>query len=278
MRRSIDDAIQMQAGSQAARQPGRQAGRQAGNRIGRRSAPLLLASLFLSLSLSLSLSSSLPLSPSLTFSNLPLAFLSRLSARSTSPPLRGALIRACARARAKVCQKPLCSDRKNGGIVCSLVNRALMAKVCEMIVNRDYIRRKQRRPSSARLIPRAVTSPPRARAAHTGRVGGGGPGGGGSVTRARSRSCVRVCGRDAFTHVCGKKRPGGRTDGRAAREDVDIFLRATRECRERHAFDWPRGEGEGEGGSAAGATAGCEQGVARGRERRGRWYAGTQRG
>jgi len=87
-----------------------------------------------------------------------------------------------------------------------------MAKVCEMIVNRDYIRRKQRRPSSARLIPRAVTSPPRARAAHTGWVGAGG---GGSVTRARSRSCVRVCGRDAFTHVCGKKRPGGRTDGRA---------------------------------------------------------------
>lgn len=39
-------------------------------------------------------------------------------------------------------------------------------------------------------------------------------------------------------------------------EDVDIFLRATRECRERHAFDWPgvvgsdgaKGQRESKGG------------------------------
>lgn len=73
-----------------------------------------------------------------------------------------------------------------------------------------------------------------------------------AVARARDR--VRVCGRDAFTHVCGKKRPGGRA---RVREDVDIFLRATRECRERHAFDWP-----GVGGG------GCGRGD--GRENRGR--------
>lgn len=60
--------------------------------------------------------------------------------------------------------------------------------------------------------------------------------------------CARVCGRDAFTHVCGKKRPGARERGGRGREDVDIFLRATRECRERHAFDWPRGMAGGGGG------------------------------
>lgn len=75
-------------------------------------------------------------------------------------------------------------------------------------------------------------------------------------------ACVHtcVCGRDAFTHVCGKKSglAGGRTDeGTRAggREDVDIFLRATRECRERHAFDWP---------GVVGAVAGVQGGRMRG--------------
>lgn len=48
--------------------------------------------------------------------------------------------RAYARARAKVCQKPFCSDRKNGTHCLLTCESALMAKVCEIIVNRDYIR------------------------------------------------------------------------------------------------------------------------------------------
>lgn len=47
---------------------------------------------------------------------------------------------AYARARAKVCQKPFCSDRKNGTHCLLTCESALMAKVCEIIVNRDYIR------------------------------------------------------------------------------------------------------------------------------------------
>ncbi|KAL0120889.1 hypothetical protein PUN28_008519 [Cardiocondyla obscurior] len=51
--------------------------------------------------------------------------------------------------------------------------------------------------------------------------------------------------------VWKKKRPGARgLVAGAGREDVDIFLRATRECRERHAFDWP-GVGRGGGGGRA---------------------------
>lgn len=81
--------------------------------------------------------------------------------------------------------------------------------------------------------------------------------------RARIHTCV--CERDAFTHVCGKK--AARRAGGRGREDVDIFLRATRECRERHAFDWPGGRGEGEAGGEGGERerAGKAVGVAVGR-------------
>lgn len=39
-----------------------------------------------------------------------------------------------------MCQKPFCSDRKNGTHCLLTCESALMAKVCEIIVNRDYIR------------------------------------------------------------------------------------------------------------------------------------------
>lgn len=71
-----------------------------------------------------------------------------------------------------------------------------------------------------------------------------------------SRTCVE------------KKRPGARA-GERGREDVDIFLRATRECRERHAFDWRgvvgvaagdhgtrRMRGEGDSGARGGGGGG----------------------
>lgn len=104
-----------------------------------------------------------------------------------------------------------------------------MAKVCEMIVNRDYIRENNAghppRTSHRAYVSSAGVYAPRARTW--------------IYVCMRMHAYVCVCGRDAFTHVCGKKRPGARAGGRG-REDVDIFLRATRECRERHAFDWPR--------------------------------------
>lgn len=112
---------------------------------------------------------------------------------------------------------------------------ALMAKVCEMIVNRDYIRENNAghppRASHRTYVSsaRAGIYAPRARTWVYVCVC--------VCARARVCACVCVCGRDAFTHVCGKK-AAGRAGGRG-REDVDIFLRATRECRERHAFDWP---------------------------------------
>lgn len=66
-----------------------------------------------------------------------------------------------------------------------------------------------------------------------------------------SRTCVE------------KKRSGARADGRE-RAGGDIFLRATRECRERHAFDWPRvvGSTAGEQGArmrGEGGSAGAEE-------------------
>lgn len=111
---------------------------------------------------------------------------------------------------------------------------ALMAKVCEMIVNRDYIRE-----NNAGHPPRAShrTYVSSARA-------------GIYAPRARTwvyvcmrvctrvRVCVRVCMRARCFHARVWKKAAGRAGGRG-REDVDIFLRATRECRERHAFDWP---------------------------------------
>lgn len=84
------------------------------------------------------------------------------------------------------------------------------------------------------------------------------------------RACVHVYAGAMLSRTCvEKKRPGGWTPARGragGREDVDIFLRATRECRERHAFDWPgvvgavageqggrmRGEGEQPGESRGG--------------------------
>lgn len=125
-----------------------------------------------------------------------------------------------------------------------------MAKVCEMIVNRDYIR-ENNAGHPPRLIPRAFAyvSSVRARTGCTCRLCVGLRY---TCVYVCVRACVRTCacGRDAFTHVCGKKSglAGGRAGGRwtgdertraGGREDVDIFLRATRECRERHAFDWP---------------------------------------
>lgn len=81
---------------------------------------------------------------------------------------------------------------------------ALMAKVCEMIVNRDYIRE-----NNVDHPPRAYVSSARSRE---------------YMRHARvlvcMRACMRVCmyvcmyayvcvcGRDAFTHVCGKKAAG----------------------------------------------------------------------
>lgn len=77
-----------------------------------------------------------------------------------------------------------------------------MAKVCEMIVNRDYIRE-----NNVDHPPRAYVSSARSRE---------------YMRHARAYLCVCarvcvcasvyayvcVCGRDAFTHVCGKKAAG----------------------------------------------------------------------
>lgn len=89
---------------------------------------------------------------------------------------------------------------------------ALMAKVCEMIVNRDYIRENNAghppRASHRTYVSsaRAGIYAPRARTWVYTRV---------CMRVQHAYVCARVCvcGRDAFTHVCGKKRPGGR--GRA---------------------------------------------------------------
>lgn len=130
-----------------------------------------------------------------------------------------------------------------------------MAKVCEMIVNRDYIRENN------------AGHPPRA--SHRTYV---------SSARAEIYIYIYICHARVLGYTCvcvyagamlsrtcvEKKRPGARADG-CGREDVDIFLRATRECRERHAFDWPgvvgaaagdhgtrmRGEGDSGGGWGA---------------------------
>lgn len=86
-----------------------------------------------------------------------------------------------------------------------------MAKVCEMIVNRDYIR-ENNAGHPPRLIPRARTSPPQAD---------------GGVCAARAcvsvcvcvracirawmRACVRVYAGAMLSRTCvEKKRPGGR--------------------------------------------------------------------
>lgn len=76
----------------------------------------------------------------------------------------------------------------------------------------------------------------------------------GGVCVIRKGVCAYVCMRARCFHarVWKKKRSGARARGRG---DVDIFLRATRECRERHAFDWPRVVG-----SAAGEQGGGEGG------------------
>lgn len=66
-----------------------------------------------------------------------------------------------------------------------------------------------------------------------------------------------MCMRARCFHARVWKKSGPARGGGRGREDVDIFLRATRECRERHAFDWPRGE-EGErvrAGKAVGVAA-----------------------
>lgn len=115
---------------------------------------------------------------------------------------------------------------------------ALMAKVCEMIVNRDYIRENNaghppRAPHTARTVSaaRAAVYAPHSRTYARG------------YTHARVHVCVCVwmyAGAMLSRTCVEKKRPGARAGGRG-REDVDIFLRATRECRERHAFDWPGG-------------------------------------
>lgn len=124
---------------------------------------------------------------------------------------------------------------------------ALMAKVCEMIVNRDYIRE-----NNAGHPPRASHRTYRLLRAR------------GNICATRAylgiyvcmrvctRTCVRVrvCMRARCFHARVWKKAAGRAGGRG-REDVDIFLRATRECRERHAFDWP-----GVVGAAAGETMG----------------------
>lgn len=95
-----------------------------------------------------------------------------------------------------------------------------MAKVCEMIVNRDYIR-ENNADHPPRLIPLRRVRLRRARSRARGRTD--------ARTHARTRGCtypagervrvcmcvrvcvrerrtrVCVCGRDAFTHMCGKK-------------------------------------------------------------------------
>lgn len=76
----------------------------------------------------------------------------------------------------------------------------------------------------------------------------------GTCVRARTRAHLYVYAGAMLSCTCvEKKRPGARAGGRG-REDVDIFLRATRECRERHAFDWPRVVGEAAAAAAAAAA------------------------
>lgn len=107
-----------------------------------------------------------------------------------------------------------------------------MAKVCEMIVNRDYIRENN------------AGHPPRA--SHRTYVSSARAG----IYAPRARTWVYVCMRVCvcvcvyagamLSRTCVEKSGRAGAGGRG-REDVDIFLRATRECRERHAFDWPGG-------------------------------------
>lgn len=79
-----------------------------------------------------------------------------------------------------------------------------------------------------------------------------------------ARKCACVHAGAMLSRTCvEKKRSGARADGRA-RAGGDIFLRATRECRERHAFDWPRvvGSTAGEQGArmrGEGGSAGAEE-------------------
>lgn len=81
------------------------------------------------------------LSPRPGSRHVPPSLPGRLSSSSLAGPRLGpSLPDAYARARAKVCQKPFCSDRKNGTHCLLTCESALMAKVCEIIVNRDYIR------------------------------------------------------------------------------------------------------------------------------------------
>lgn len=241
-----------------------QAGRQAGNRVGRRSTLLLSVSPHPSLSLSL------PFPP---FSLDPsCAFVSLFPSRHPQPrPYRSYTARVLGRAR-KCAKNSFVAIGRMEALFAHLwigSNGKSMWNDCESRLHT----RKQRRPSSARLTP------PRPRAAvrlHRAR---------GGVYAPRARTwlrvlrgcacvCVCVCGRDAFphTHVCGKKSGLARGwAGGRGRQDVDIFLRATRECRERHAFDWP-----GVVGAAAGETMGrgWEVRATRGRGGGGRGWRG----
>lgn len=130
-----------------------------------------------------------------------------------------------------------------------------MAKVCEMIVNRDYIR-ENNAGHPPRLIPlrrvRLRRARSRARERTDGRTHARTHARGGVRTPLASAYvyvCVCMYACVSAAHVCAcvgamlsrtcvEKKAAWRA-GRRGREDVDIFLRATRECRERHAFDWP---------------------------------------
>lgn len=86
---------------------------------------------------------------------------------------------------------------------------------------------------------------------------------------------VYACMRARCFHARVWKKSGpvrGRTRWVGGREDVDIFLRATRECRERHAFDWPGVVGS----DGARGAEGKQRGETRGEdERRGRELRGS---
>lgn len=77
--------------------------------------------------------------------------------------------------------------------------------------------------------------------------------------------CACVYAGAMLSRTCVEKKAVRRAGGRGrARAGGDIFLRATRECRERHAFDWPRvvGSTAGEQGArmrGEGGSAGAEE-------------------
>lgn len=112
-----------------------------------------------------------------------------------------------------------------------------MVKVCEMIVNRDYIR--ENNAGHPRRASYHASNVSTARARGSVRVARGCMGASAfavacSLAIAGAYACMYAGAMLSRTCVEKSGRPGGRA---RTREDVDIFLRATRECRERHAFD-----------------------------------------